>query len=97
MEKGRVSHSSFFLLRARKDDSVDHARISAVAPQKTAKTAAERNRLRRRIYEAVAPLYSGLSQNIHAIVFAKPGAAAADFETISEDIKNLFVKADVLK
>ncbi|MFA6143013.1 MAG: ribonuclease P protein component [Candidatus Omnitrophota bacterium] len=99
MEKGRVFHSTLFLIRVLKTGS--GIKVAAVAPQKAAKKAVDRNKMRRKIYEAVVPplsKYDGKSATgYHVIVFAKPAAAAAEFKDIVSDINTVFVKAGILK
>lgn len=72
-------------------------RVSAVAPQKVAKTAVVRNRTRRRIYEAVRAIEVSIKQGVYAAIFAKSGAIDASHDEISKDIENLFVKAGLLR
>ncbi len=94
MEKGRVSHSSLFLIRA--VSGRDDIRIAAVTPQKVFKTAVLRNRVRRRMYEAIRFIAMNIKPGTQVIVFAK--AAASDKKPIElgADMKNLFVKAGIL-
>ncbi len=97
MEKGRVTHSSIFLLRYVKDDSFNGTRIAAVVPQKVTKKAVIRNRTRRRMYEAVRPIRDLLVSNTHVIIFAKSGSLVADLEAMRNEAKSVFVKAGLLK
>ena len=97
MEKGRVTHSPLFLLRFLKTDSAGQTRIAAVAPQKIFKKAVQRNKLRRQMYEAVRPLYADVRPQLHVVIFAKAIAATADQATLKKEIKDIFVKAGLLK
>lgn len=96
MEKGRITHSPLFILRSlNAPDGCTH--ISAVAPQKIFKKATQRNKLRRRIYEAVQVVFSEISQPVHAIIFAKGGVPDADISVIENEVKDIFVKIRLLK
>ena len=95
IERGRVAHSTLFLARILKDQP--DIRIAAVASKKIAKTAVVRNRIRRKIYEAVRPLKSSLPSSIHVLIFAKAGLLQVTHKEIEADLKNLFVKAGLLR
>ena len=97
MEKGRVSHSSVFLMRSLKDASFGKPKISVVVPQKIAKTAVSRNRYRRKMYEAVQVIYPSLSDGFRAIVFAKSTILDLEFAVIAKEMKEIFVKSGLLK
>jgi ribonuclease P protein component len=95
MEKGRVAHSSLFLVRAlvgQKD-----TRVAAVASKKIAKTAVGRNSIRRKIYTAVRPIKDVLVTGVHIALFAKAGILQASNDEITNDLKNLFVKVALLR
>jgi ribonuclease P protein component len=72
-------------------------RVSTVAPNKVAKKATERNYLRRKMYEAVKPIYSDIIDGQYIIVFAKVAATTTTFTQLSEEMKNIFVKAGLLR
>jgi ribonuclease P protein component len=95
MEKGRVAHSSLFLVRylgGQKD-----IRISAVAPRKTVKKAVDRNKIRRVTYRAIRSIKEGVATGTHAIVFTKPAVLKLKSDEIGADLKNIFVKAGILR
>jgi ribonuclease P protein component len=93
MGKGKVHHSSLFLIRV--FGTEDDVRIAAVAPKKVAPTAALRNVIRRRIYEATQPLIRSIILGTHVIIFAKAEATRADFKDMASDLKSLFSKAKI--
>ena len=95
MEKGRVTHSSLFLMRH--VAPVKDTRVSAVVSKKVGKTAVIRNAMRRKIYEAVRALPISSLKGAHAINIAKNEAMSADYKALSGDIKDLFVKAGLLR
>jgi ribonuclease P protein component len=95
MEKGRVAHSSLFLLRTlggQKD-----TRIAAIAPQKIIKTATARNALRRKVYTATRSYVTNLKPGLHTALFAKSAAAQATLVEIQTNLSELFVKAGLLR
>jgi len=94
MKKGRLFHSTLFTLRLLCDQN--EVGIAAVAPKKMAKTAVERNRIRRKIYEAVRPMCIRI-RKCHMILLAKPGVSVAKQKDISEDIGRVFVKSGILR
>ena len=93
MEKGRIYTSSLFVMRVLINK--DNGGISAVAPKKVATTAVLRNKLRRQIYQAAAPLQKTIPQGASVIIFAKAETTKADFKDLSLDLKNLFIKAKI--
>lgn len=72
-------------------------RIAAVTPQKVSKTAVVRNKVRRKTYEAVRSIKPSIIQGVHVAVFAKPAVLNATQVAIAADIKDLFVKAGLLR
>jgi ribonuclease P protein component len=98
MEKGRVCHSPLFLLRVRIIAPIEmQTRIATVVPVKVAKKAVLRNRLRRVMYEAIHPMYVNVKAGQHVIVFAKAAALKATFAEIEKEMKEIFVKAGLLR
>ena len=105
IEKGGATHSPFFILRTLKVGGVgagglvieDAPRVAAVVPVKVCKKAVDRNHLRRQIYEIVQPMLPALVPNIQAIIFAKKGAEKATFAELTVSIREIFVKARLMK
>ena len=96
MEKGKIFHSSLFLARILVGQS--EIRVAAVAPQKIAKTAVERSKIRRKIYEGVRSLRADILPNEHILIFAKTASVASSSQTnIKNDLKILFVKAGIMR
>ena len=98
MLKGRVFHSP--LLMARVLGGQTDTRISAAAPIKIYKKAVERNKVRRKIYNALRIQLAGvgsIKDGTHVVVFAKAGISEAAQEEIAAELKTLFVKAGVLR
>jgi ribonuclease P protein component len=95
MEKGKIVHSPLFLARIL--PASDKARFAAIAPQKIAKTASERIRIRRLIYKGLTELYPSVSTPIHCALFAKQPILVASSDVVTADIRSLFVKAGLLR
>ena len=96
MEKGRITHSPLFIVRSVTVPD-DDTGVSAVAPQKIFKKATQRTKLRRQIYEAIQPIFDLIKPHTHAVVFAKNVTDKAEFESLEKEIKEIFVKAGLLK
>ncbi len=97
LEKGRVVHSPFFVLRFVYEEKKQLPRLAAVAPQKIFRTAVRRNKARRQIYEAVRSLYEGLPPKVSIIIFAKNPVITAPFTEIIQALKEIFVKAGLMR
>lgn len=95
MKKGRVFHSSLFVVRT--IDGQNDTRIAAIAPQKIFKTATFRNSLRRKMYEAAKAVIDELPPSIHIAVFAKQVVQDKSVSDMSSDMKSIFVKAGILR
>ena len=96
MKAGKVIHSPLFMARVQYGTKL--LRIAAVAPVKIAKTAVLRNRTRRRVYGSVRSLWGSIEGTAHIIIFAKaPFLKTDDADAISGDLKDLFVKAKLLR
>jgi ribonuclease P protein component len=95
MEKGRVTHSPLFLMRI--ISGMPATKFAAVAPKKVAKTAVERNKIRRQTYDAIGICLPRVKTGTYAAVFAKEAGAKADRKEMVADIEKLFVKAGILK
>ena len=95
IKNGRISQSDFFSLRYHYLSG--QAKISAVAPAKIVKTAVLRNGVRRKIYSALQSLYAELPRGIRMVIIAKNPALKAKSRELEPEIRNLFVKASILK
>lgn len=97
MEGGKSVHSPFLSLRFIKIANLGPVRVSATVPQKIAKKAVERNHLRRLMYEALAPVYGGIVPNTLVVVLIKAEAVGCKLSILKERMKEVFVKAGLLK
>lgn len=95
MEKGRVAHSSLFLMRY--TTGQESLRIAAVAPKKVIKTAVARNATRRKIYEAIKNIVGRAKNDVHVALFAKAEVTTKQTDDLENELEGLFVKAKLLR
>ncbi len=90
MKTGRLIHSTFFLIRGKKAETV--SRFAFSVPKKVANTAVLRNKLRRRGYSAMRAVLSGFAPKspFHFVFIAKPELKKAKLPEIQADIENFF-------
>ncbi len=93
--KGRIFHSSLFTIRVMKSEGL--SRFSVAVPKKVAKTAVERNKLRRRTYSVLRNLHSRIKVGFHGVFITKPSIKTANIDSIREDTEQFFVKSGLLK
>jgi ribonuclease P protein component len=86
MKSGKVIQSPFFIFRYIKQNPPNYA---FVAPKSIAKTATERNKLRRRGYNSLSLM---VKIPLAGIFFYKKEAKNATFKEIKEDIGDLLSK-----
>lgn len=95
MTKGKVIHSPLFILRIMKYGQI--SRISVTVSKKVAKTAVERNKIRRRTYSVVHKLHPTLLPGFATVLIAKQPVSSVGMPTLEKDIKEIFVKSGLLK
>ncbi|MDE2038329.1 MAG: ribonuclease P protein component [Patescibacteria group bacterium] len=93
MKKGRVIHSSFFMMRVL--PAPGPFRMAAISPVKAAHKAVDRNKMRRRVYAAVS--VGKLKEGFHVALIARQTVLEADHSSLKADIEALFVKAGLLR
>lgn len=97
-----TAHSPLFYLRYVKIEpikgkDIEKSRISAVVPIKIAKKAVQRNKIRRQIYEATRAIYGSIIEGANVIIFAKEAMKEVSFMDMEKGIKDIFVKARLLR
>jgi ribonuclease P protein component len=95
MERGGVYHSPLFMLQYTVGNS--DTRIAAISPKKITKTASSRNAAKRKIYAAARLVYPSIISGLHAAIVAKATMLKAEQGEIIKDMKELFVKARLLR
>lgn len=83
MKRGFLVHSPHLSLKALKGDHF----VSVVVSKKVAKTAVDRNRLKRRV-RAITQLLQ-----LQGIFFTKKGAATLPFSSLKQEVEELIEKA----
>lgn len=90
---GKVVHSTLFSVRFL---SGSGKKFAAITPKKIIKTAVDRNFVRRKIYEALAPVVKAIKSDVHIAIFSKltrKEIKETSLETISAELRNIFKKA----
>ena len=88
-EKGKVEHSSYFSVRSLLDSSTEspNIRVSCIVSKKVVSNATERNKLKRRMREALRGVV--IPSGVH-LVYAKKSAVTLSFSEIREHLRTLF-------
>ena len=113
IKEGRVIHSPLFTVRFLFVDDREGDRFASVVPSKVGKTSAMRHLVRRRMYEAVRYIINGIGKNrestkdsytkdgiapkYHVVILAKNAALDAKPAEMSADLRQIFVKAGLLR
>ena len=92
--KGRPLYGPFCVLRAWKSGSKP-SKVGIVASGKVFKTAVLRNRLRRRLREALRPLISTVPEGYDMTLIARQELLDADFKEIQTSLAHLLEKLPV--
>ena len=92
---GKHLHSPLFIMRAM--TFTGKSRFSVSVPKKVAKNAVMRNKIRRRVYSALAPLFPLIKDGIYGVFIVKPAILDSTFSDISIEMKNFFGKYGFLK
>lgn len=89
------SSNSFSLILNRKDADVP-LRFGFVVSKKVAAMAVDRNRIRRKLTEALRPHLTHLPAGIEGIFLAKPAAGGKSVQELSSEMAAVFGKTGVL-
>ncbi len=97
MSKGQSIFGEFFLVKFLKSKGGD-LKISAISPKKVFPTAVERNRVRRRIYSALSPIFNKkfIKNSFLVAIVANKKAQNVSIDTFSSEIEQVFVKGGIL-
>ncbi|OIP66502.1 MAG: hypothetical protein COV32_02985 [Candidatus Yonathbacteria bacterium CG10_big_fil_rev_8_21_14_0_10_43_136] len=72
------------------------SRASVVVSKKTAKSAVDRNRQRRRFYDILAPYFKILSAPRTVVIYPKADAQKASFSVLNKEIEKALKQAKVV-
>ena len=95
LKKGRVVHNPLFWLRILSVQG--GTKVSVICPQKIAKSAVERNEVRRKIYNQMRLLVNQLTMNSQCILCPKEAINKINDQQLADSIKDIFVKGGLLK
>jgi ribonuclease P protein component len=95
MKRGGLLHSPFFVLRF--SNTASKSRFAISVPKKVAKTATERNKIKRRVYSILRKLIPQLKQNMEMVMIVKSELTKLSHIKIEEEIRKNFVKSGFLK
>lgn len=96
--KGQVARSKYFILKTTSNNRRSDPRIAVVISKKVMKSAVKRNRIRRRVYEAVRtelPVLEPRSDIV--IIIISPELLTAPTEDIYRSLKTCFTQSHLYK
>ena len=96
IQKGKKTGEGFLILRSLKN-KLKGTRIGFVVSQKVAKRASLRNKIKRRLREAIRPNLGKIKSGYDLIFFTKKGIEEKDFWQIKEAVIKLLQRAKLLK
>lgn len=91
--KGHSFHGPFLILRAIQKEGA--TRFAVSVPKKVAKLAVSRNKIRRQVYSAIDKL--DVKSDFEIIIIMKVGSDKLSFASLSNEVKEIFVKSRLLK
>ncbi len=89
----RGFNSPHFLFRIQRNETDTEAKIAVVVSVRVARTAVQRNLLRRRIYEILRSALPSL-RGRSAVITAKQGAPALSFQELEYELSALLEKGE---
>lgn len=95
IEKGRFSYGKYFLFRYIKNNDIPRFAVSV--SKKVSKSAVDRNKIRRRIYNSIRKIINRTQEGYKIIIFVKNGIEKLSLEEVSKEIEADFVKSGFLK
>jgi len=96
IQKGKKAGEDFLILRSLRN-KLKRTRIGFVVSRKIAKKAVLRNKIKRRLREAVRPNLAKVKSGYDLIFFTKKGIEGKDFWQIKEAVSKLLQRAKLLK
>ena len=96
--KGRIVRTKFFVCKTTDNRRRNEPRISVVVSKKVMKSAVRRNRIRRRLYEAIRHEIRRLNQQTDIVfIVTSPEILTADSSDIVSAVGRAFTQADLYK
>lgn len=95
-QKGEGFKEDFLVLKIAKN-RLSQARFAFIVSRGVSKKAVIRNRIRRKLSEAVGMRLKKLKKGIDVLIIARPGFAIKDFWEMDEVVDKLFKKTGIIK
>lgn len=89
LRKGKSYKSRSLFLKVLKKETADKPRFGFIVSKKVSNKASARNRVKRRLREAVRPFLPGLRQGLDAVIIAFPEAGERSFKEIKQEVASL--------
>jgi ribonuclease P protein component len=86
-----------FLVLKRVENNLRESRFCIIVPQDVSKKPTVRNRIKRRMREAIGQILKEIEKGYDVVLIALPEILGKDFFSINEATKKIFKKADLLK
>ncbi len=93
--KGRSFREDFLSIKIIPND-LEFSRFGLVVGQKVSKKAVSRNKVKRRLREAIRMELPNIKKGVDVILMTSPEIAGKDFLEIEKRIKEIFIKAKIL-
>ncbi len=93
LREGKSYKSRSLLLKVLKKETTDEPRFGFIVSKKVSSKASARNKVKRRLREAVRPFLPDLKQGLDAVIIAFPEAGERSFEEIKQEVSNLLERA----
>jgi len=90
-KKGQTFKENFLILRLR-ENNLKESRFGFMVSQRVSKRATLRNKIKRRLNEAVKMKIKKIKKGVDGLFIARPGLEAKDFREIDEAVEKLFKK-----
>lgn len=90
-------HGSFFSIRANRSTEPFPSRFAIIVSKKVAKSAVSRNKIRRRLYEAVKTVIRDVKPGFVILIYPKKEAQTMDFRDLCKNVRDLLAEARILQ
>lgn len=95
-KNGRGFKEDFLILKVI-ENKLKNSRFAFIVSSKVSKKATLRNKIRRRLSEAVRLKIKDIKEGVDGVFLAIPGLEKKNFWEIKEDINKIFAKAKILQ
>ncbi len=95
-KKGKVCGGRFLILKTAKNN-LESSRFAFIVSQKISKKAVVRNKIKRKLREAVKNNLSEIKSGYDIVFFTKKAIEEKNYLEIKKEIENLIYKADLIQ